>query len=196
MDYIVVSTKNSNELYHHGVKGQKWGVRRYQNEDGTLTAKGKKHLEKQEAKSAYKEAKQNYKTVYNNALKENGLIAPTTVSKNREYNKTKNKLNAYEKKVQDARINYNAAKKGNTEKALKKAYGKELRKYGLPNSARDAQKGYKGSALVNEMSKKHGEAFANDVLKTEKRKVITELSVALAAAGASYAYSLYKVYNG
>lgn len=31
-----------NELYHHGIKGQKWGVRRYQNEDGTLNAKGMK----------------------------------------------------------------------------------------------------------------------------------------------------------
>lgn len=30
------------ELYHHGVKGMKWGVRRYQNSDGTLTDKGKK----------------------------------------------------------------------------------------------------------------------------------------------------------
>ena len=30
------------ELYHHGILGQKWGVRRYQNEDGTLTAAGKK----------------------------------------------------------------------------------------------------------------------------------------------------------
>lgn len=29
-------------LYHHGVKGMKWGVRRYQNPDGSLTAKGKK----------------------------------------------------------------------------------------------------------------------------------------------------------
>ena len=28
-------------LYHHGIKGQKWGVRRYQNEDGTLTPEGK-----------------------------------------------------------------------------------------------------------------------------------------------------------
>lgn len=31
-----------NELYHHGVLGQKWGVRRYQNEDGSLTALGKR----------------------------------------------------------------------------------------------------------------------------------------------------------
>lgn len=31
-----------NELYHHGVKGQKWGVRRFQNKDGSLTLAGKK----------------------------------------------------------------------------------------------------------------------------------------------------------
>lgn len=31
-----------NELYHHGVLGQKWGVRRYQNKDGSLTYAGKK----------------------------------------------------------------------------------------------------------------------------------------------------------
>ena len=30
------------ELYHHGIKGQKWGIRRWQNEDGTLTPEGKK----------------------------------------------------------------------------------------------------------------------------------------------------------
>ena len=31
-----------NYLYHHGTKGMKWGRRRYQNEDGTLTEAGKK----------------------------------------------------------------------------------------------------------------------------------------------------------
>lgn len=30
------------ELYHHGTKGQKWGIRRYQNLDGSLTEEGKR----------------------------------------------------------------------------------------------------------------------------------------------------------
>lgn len=34
------------ELYHYGIPGQKWGVRRFQNPDGTLTEKGKKRYEK------------------------------------------------------------------------------------------------------------------------------------------------------
>lgn len=35
-----------NELYHHGIKGQKWGVRRFQNPDGSYTAAGKKRYGK------------------------------------------------------------------------------------------------------------------------------------------------------
>lgn len=38
-------------LAHYGVIGQKWGVRRYQNKDGTLTALGKNHYSKDEIKS-------------------------------------------------------------------------------------------------------------------------------------------------
>lgn len=32
---------NNTYLYHHGIKGQKWGVRRYQNKDGSLKMAGK-----------------------------------------------------------------------------------------------------------------------------------------------------------
>lgn len=34
------------ELYHHGIKGQKWGIRQYQYEDGTLTPAGRERYGK------------------------------------------------------------------------------------------------------------------------------------------------------
>lgn len=51
---------NSNELIHHGVKGQRWGFRRFQNRDGTLTAAGKKRYNK-EKEAAEKKAEQEEK---------------------------------------------------------------------------------------------------------------------------------------
>ena len=43
-----------NEIYHHGIKGQKWGVRRFQNKDGSLTDKGvKKYATKVYTQDSY-----------------------------------------------------------------------------------------------------------------------------------------------
>lgn len=52
MDYYITS---NGELFHYGVKGQKWGIRRYQNKDGSLTPAGKKRA-KQEYKADNKKA--------------------------------------------------------------------------------------------------------------------------------------------
>ena len=48
------------ELYHHGVKGQKWGVRRYQYADGTRTPAGIRHEKNQNRKISSINAKAKY----------------------------------------------------------------------------------------------------------------------------------------
>ena len=47
-------SSNEKELYHHGIKGMKWGVRRYQNKDGSLTEAGKNRQIKSDRRRAVK----------------------------------------------------------------------------------------------------------------------------------------------
>lgn len=62
---------DTNYLMHHGIKGQRWGVRRYQNPDGTLTSAGKRR--KKVLSEASNIAKNNADRLSNEAtrLKEN-----------------------------------------------------------------------------------------------------------------------------
>lgn len=55
MYYIGSIACDQNYLEHHGIKGQKWGIRRYQNSDGTLTEAGKKRYQTDSIKSELKD---------------------------------------------------------------------------------------------------------------------------------------------
>jgi hypothetical protein len=63
-------------LSHAGIKGMKWGVRRYQNKDGTLTPKGKKRYSNREiTKEKNQFYDKTYKELYNKYEKTNRPVA-------------------------------------------------------------------------------------------------------------------------
>lgn len=57
------------ELQHHGILGQKWGIRRYQNPDGSLTPEGQARVAKRMQKKDTRWAKRNYNKIYKKAYK-------------------------------------------------------------------------------------------------------------------------------
>lgn len=100
------------ELYHHGIKGMKWGVRRPRNEAGILQGAGaslaKKMRDRKEAKSRYKDIRRQGKMATNSS--------DSAVTK-----KVKNDYNKLSES--DFRLKYNVSKKEYAKRVAKSSNG-------------------------------------------------------------------------
>lgn len=156
----------TNYLVHHGVKGMHWGIRRYQNADGSLTSVGR-------AKLGYKEAKKQYKQDAKNQRRAS-LTAVGATRLNR-FQEARNKADSSRLKMIDAKAKYKKAKNGDG--ADIKVYSNQMRKTGLPGSASDDMYRGESARLYKHLTKTKGKAYADTVVKKTQNKVIRDLAI-------------------
>lgn len=101
-DYIIYA---GGQLRHHGVKGQKWGVRRYQKKDGSLTPAGKKRY--YDDIGMYTKEGREQRDANDRAIYEHALKIRAKISKSDEYKQAQSNL---KKSLVENRENYTAAR--------------------------------------------------------------------------------------
>lgn len=92
-------------LAHHGILGQRWGVRRFQNPDGSLTEAGRRRLEKKDAKWArrnYEKAyKRSYKQVKKQLSRDDRVIRSQVPVRNADGSLSRTYINAFNRRLAD-----------------------------------------------------------------------------------------------
>lgn len=142
-------------LEHHGIPGMKWGVRRYQNEDGSLTAAGKSRYGFGEGDGRKSSSARKMQRDFNNLDKGYANVAADKIAANMQLNRRLNRTMRYAQKKgygNDLEGNRNKSKKLNklmtkTEKSLMKTAKaakqmKEIEALQMKIIAKAAEKGY------------------------------------------------------
>ena len=170
--YVIVNNEKTYELYHYGVLGQKWGIRRYQDASGKLTALGKERYGSDSAKrgkDAYKNAKlaAKSKSQHTKAEKIYNKAAERAYKKQDMNKYIKNKALAIDanRKVSALDAEYKESLK-TAQKYGNKRIQNKIMKYGIDSNKLEKKMAFDiyDGLLANAVAYNRNEKYANEIL--------------------------------